>query len=183
MPQPDEPVSAPGLEAFLDEPTDDLSHWAWLWEGDHTFPVASHRAGLGGRMIVAFKRLLRPFVRAPQADLWERQRVFNQILIAHLSEIHSSLTSLAGDIDTIGKDLHQVQKEILGDMREIQRDINGNVRDLSQNLDDFQRKGMVDVMRHTDALFSRLDQKLDRVRRQARNAVEKGTPPESRGER
>ncbi len=181
MSQPDEPVSELGLEAFLDDPTYDLNHWAWLWQGDHAFPVASHRGGLLGRSIVACKRLLRPLVRAPQADLWERQRVFNHILISHLNEIHGSLTSLARDLDGIGKDLQQVQSEILDDMRRIQGDINGNVRGLSRDLDDFQRKGMVDVMRHTDALFSRLDQKLDRVRRQALEAVEEKAAPEHRG--
>jgi hypothetical protein len=36
---------------------------------DHRFPVRSHR-GLFGRLVVLGKRLLRPFVAAPQADLW-----------------------------------------------------------------------------------------------------------------
>jgi hypothetical protein len=179
MSQPDEPVSEPGLEAFLDQPTDDLRQWAWLWEEDRQFPVVSHRTGLAGKLIVAFKRLLRPFVRAPQADLWERQRVFNQILISHLGHTGRSLSSLAEDVETIGKDLQQVQEEILADMRGIQGDINGNVKGLSQDLDDFRRKGLLDVMRHTDALFSRLDQKMDRVRREVRTIAEKA-PPASR---
>ena len=180
MSRPDEPVPESRLESFLVEPTDNLREWAWLWEGDHQFPVVSHRGGLIGKGIVAFKRLLRPFVRAPQADLWERQRVFNQILIAHLLEVKESLASLADDTDRIGGDLQRVQKEILADLRSIQRDINGNVQGLSDDLDDFRRKGLEDVMRHTDALFSRLDQKLDRVRRETRRiSGQQGIPEDS----
>ena len=142
-----------------------------MWESDQPFPIVSHRGGVLGRLIVGCKRLLRPLVRAPQADLWERQRVFNQILIARLVGLQRSLDDLAADIDTVGKDLQQVQREIVEDMRAIQRDINGNVRGLSEDLDDFRRKGMFDVMRHTDALFSRLDQKMDRLRRKVRQAA------------
>ena len=174
MASPDESVPQPLLEAFLDEPTRNLDDWAWLWEGDHRFPVASHRGGIVGKVVVAFKRLLGPLVRSPQADLWERQRVFNQILIAHLSDTKRSVERLADDTEMVGSDLQQVQQEILADLRSIQRDINGNVKGLSEELDDFRRKGLEDVMRHTDALFSRLDQKMDRVRRELRKIA--GTP-------
>ncbi|HBL30856.1 MAG TPA: hypothetical protein DD490_28810 [Acidobacteria bacterium] len=74
---------APSLDDFVVEPTRDLLDWQWLWRGDHGFPVASHR-GLVGRLVVLFKRLLRPFVKAPQQDLWDRQRTFNLILLEHL---------------------------------------------------------------------------------------------------
>jgi len=74
---------APSLDDFLVEPTRDLHDWQWLWRGDHPFPVESHR-GLMGRLVVLFKRLLRPLVKAPQQDLWDRQRTFNLILLEHL---------------------------------------------------------------------------------------------------
>ena len=162
------PASNSDLESFLEKPTDDLGRWQEIWEGDYAFPIRTHRPGLPGRLVVALKRvarLFRPLVSVPQADLWERQRVFNRVLISHLAGLGNSLAALSEDVDSLGKDLQQVQEEILRDMREIQRDINGNVRGLSEDLDDFRRKGLFDVMRHTDALFSRLDQRMDRLRR------------------
>ena len=75
---------APSLDDFLVEhPTRDLSDWRWLWSGDRPFPIRSHRGLLGG-LVVGLKRLLRPVVKVPQNDLWERQRTFNLILLEHL---------------------------------------------------------------------------------------------------
>jgi SAM-dependent methyltransferase len=78
---------APSIDDFLVEhPTRDLSDWRWLWSGDQPFPIRSHR-GLLGRLVVGFKRLFRPLVRLPQNDLWERQRIFNLILLEHLERL------------------------------------------------------------------------------------------------
>ena len=74
---------SPSIDDFLGEPTRDLADWEWLWKGDHAFPIRTHRGPLG-RLVVAFKRLFRPLVRTPQNDLWERQQIFNLILIEHL---------------------------------------------------------------------------------------------------
>jgi O-antigen chain-terminating methyltransferase len=74
----------PTVGDFLVEPTRDLEDWRWLWAGDHPFPIRSHRGPLG-RFLVAVKRLLRPLVKLPQNDLWERQRTFNLILLEHLA--------------------------------------------------------------------------------------------------
>jgi SAM-dependent methyltransferase len=74
---------APSIDDFLIEPTRDLSDWRWLWSGDQPFPIRSHR-GLLGRLVVGLKRLFRPVVKVPQNDLWERQRIFNLILLEHL---------------------------------------------------------------------------------------------------
>lgn len=79
-------TSDPEIGRFLDEPTRDLADWRWLWEGDREFPIASHRGALG-RLVVAFKRLLRPLVKVPLGDLWDRQRVFNLILIEHFERL------------------------------------------------------------------------------------------------
>jgi O-antigen chain-terminating methyltransferase len=37
-------------------------------------------------VLVAWKRLLRPLVKVPQNDLWERQRIFNVVLLEHLRD-------------------------------------------------------------------------------------------------
>src|SRR3954471_19054289 len=80
------PRRAPVLDDFLVEPTRDLEDWRWLWSGDHAFPIRSHR-GVLGRLLVGVKRLLRPLVKTPQNDLWERQRTFNLILLEHLERL------------------------------------------------------------------------------------------------
>ncbi|HEY4564883.1 MAG TPA: methionine biosynthesis protein MetW, partial [Thermoanaerobaculia bacterium] len=83
------PRRAPGIDDFLVEPTRDLEDWRWLWSGDHAFPIRSHR-GVLGRLLVGFKRLLRPLVKTPQNDLWERQRTFNLILLEHLERLEAA---------------------------------------------------------------------------------------------
>jgi SAM-dependent methyltransferase len=84
-PLPAEPARwPPAIGDFLVEPTRDLADWQWLWKQDREFPIRSHRGGLFGWLLVAWKRLLRPLVRPPQNDLWDRQRVFNLIVIEHL---------------------------------------------------------------------------------------------------
>ena len=75
----------PRVDDFLVEPTRELDDWHWLWKEDREFPIRSHR-GLLGRLLVAWKRLLRPLVKVPQNDLWERQRIFNVVLLEHLRD-------------------------------------------------------------------------------------------------
>lgn len=139
MPHPPdgEPADAsaatnPSVEDFLGRPTRDLSDWRWLFAEDRQFPIRSHRGGLLGPLLVAAKRLLRAFVRAPQADLWDRQRVFNLILIDHL------LAERA-----------RRHEERIG------------------HLENFVPQALDDLVRHNDALFARVDQRLDRHRREA----------------
>lgn len=112
------------------EPTRDLSDWHWLWGSDTAFPVDSHR-GLLGRLVVWAKRLLRPLVKAPQADLWDRQRIFNLILLESLQDRRQEMDRRVG------------------------------------HLENFVPKALDDLVAHNDALFSRVDQKLDRARREA----------------
>jgi SAM-dependent methyltransferase len=76
---------APAIDDFLVEPTRELADWHWLWKEDRGFPIRSHR-GLLGRLLVAWKRLLRPLVKVPLNDLWDRQRIFNLILLEHLRD-------------------------------------------------------------------------------------------------
>ncbi len=144
----------PRLEDFLDQPTHDLADWEWLWREDRPFPIRSHRRG-GGGLVVALKRLLRPFLKAPLNDLWDRQRVFNQILLTHLR----------GEPER----LHGLVDQRYGELERRFHDIVHN------------------VLQHNDALFARVDQKLDLYRRQAQElrirlgvllaAAEKGAAP------
>jgi SAM-dependent methyltransferase len=127
----------PSIDDFLVEPTRELHDWQWLWRGDREFPVRSHR-GLLGRFIVLWKRLVRPFVKTPQNELWERQRTFNLILLEHLIR----------------------NEEVRGDHR----------RRL-EYLEALDAEGIQEIMRHNDALFARVDQKLDRYRREARDLL------------
>ena len=131
--------AAPSIDAFLGEPTRDISHWEWLWAGDHAFPVQGHHGGLFGRFLRFGKRLLRPFVRTPVSDLWDRQRVFNLILLELLETRRAkSEQTLASHAETLAE------------------------------LDRRTRDGLAEVMAHNDALFALVDQKMDRYRRQSR---------------
>jgi len=89
---------SPAIGDFVAEPTRDLADWRWLWEGDRTFPIRSHR-GLFGTLVVAAKRFLRPLVKVPQNDLWERQRTFNLVLLEHLERLDSARAELQRRIE------------------------------------------------------------------------------------
>lgn len=128
----------PTLDRFLGEPTRRLGDWRWLWSGDHEFPIRSHRGVFGG-LVVFCKRLLRPFVQAPQRDLWDRQRIFNLIVLEYLER---------GE--------------------EIRRQVTEVHEHRLNHLEAVYREGLGEVMQHNDALFARVDQKLDFVRRETR---------------
>ena len=93
------PPQGSSLEDFLGEPPRDLESWRWLWEGDRSFPIRSHR-GPFGALVVFFKRLFRPLVKTPQNDLWERQRVFNLIVLEHL-ERSRDIEALLPEVDRL----------------------------------------------------------------------------------
>ncbi|MCB1032799.1 MAG: class I SAM-dependent methyltransferase [Acidobacteria bacterium] len=135
-----EPRRSPALEDFLETPTRRLADWHWLWKGDHRFPIRSHR-GFWGRLLVAGKRLLRPFVTVPQNDLWERQRVFNTVLLEYLMDLEARAREERHE--------HRIR-----------------------HLEAFMDEGLKEVARHNDALFARVDQKMDRYRRQASELME-----------
>lgn len=144
------------IERFLGDPTRDPADWRWLWEGDHPFPVRSHR-GFLGRVAVFAKRLLRPWVRLPVADLWDRQRVYNLIVLEELARMRQ-LDQRVGDLDAHLRRVHA----------DHQTAIEAHARRL-EGLDVRTADGLRDVMNHNDALFARVDQKLDRYRREARD--------------
>lgn len=130
-----EPRRSPRIEDFLETPTRHLTDWHWLWTGNHGFPIRSHR-GIWGRILVAFKRILRPFVKTPQNDLWERQRIFNTVLLEHLMDLRQRTEDERHE--------HRIR-----------------------HLEAFMDEGLKEVARHNDALFARVDQKMDRYRRDA----------------
>lgn len=99
------------IEEFLGDPTRSLDGWRWLWKGDRRFPIRSHR-GFLGRILVVWKRLWRPFVVTPQNDLWERQRVFNLILLDLLAERRQIDDQLERRSDR----LEEFQREALEEM-------------------------------------------------------------------
>jgi SAM-dependent methyltransferase len=136
----------PTLDDFLVEPTRDLEDWRWLWKGDHEFPIRSHR-GLLGSILVTIKRLFRPLVKVPQNDLWERQRTFNLILLEYLKK---------------REELHQDERDQLAGRRYDQR---------IEYLEELHDLGIREIMRHNDAVFARLDQKVDRYRRESRDLL------------
>ena len=179
-----EPGPPPSIEEFLGEPTRDLSRWRWLWTSDAQFPIRTHRAGLVGRLVVFFKRLVRPLVKAPQADLLDRQQAFNLVVLENLEKIESLEATIESIRDDLVRDLTEVRTDLL-------RDVQNNHRRVS-HLEGFKRDGFDDVMRHSDALYALVDQKLDRYRRESEDLksrvssllalVESPTPGESTSE-
>jgi hypothetical protein len=155
------------IESLRSGSTHDLGEWQWLWEGDHEFPQRSHRRGVGG-LVVFLKRLFRPLVKAAQSDLWDRQRVFNLIVLGHLEELRDGHQRLDAGLVRIGQELQQVQRELVGDLRSVQQDHVRDAERLSDRLREIEeqiRESRKDVLRHHDALFARLDQKMDRLKR------------------
>ncbi|MCH9647949.1 MAG: methyltransferase domain-containing protein [Deltaproteobacteria bacterium] len=142
----------PRLEDFLGKPTRRLEDWHWLWMGDQEFPIRSHR-GFWGRILVSFKRFLRPFTKIPQNDLWERQRVFNLVLAEHLIELRQE----------------QKHQRFLGEETNRQAELH---RQRTSHLEAFMDDGLKEIMRHNDALFSRVDQKLDLYRRRSKDLAD-----------
>ncbi len=130
---------APEIDDFLVEPTRDIGDWQWLWSGDHRFPIRSDRGGLVGRVIVLFKKIFGSLVQTPQDDLWERQRIFHLSVLEHLERAEH--------------------------LQEVARQQGARLI----YLESFLEQGLDEVMHHNDALFARVDQKLDHHRRRTRD--------------
>lgn len=140
MSQPDDTSPSArrrSVELFLDDPTLRVDDWRWLWTQDVQFPVQSHRGGLVGKILVAFRKLLRPWVRMPVADLFDRQRTFNVIVLDYMERVLQ--------------------------LQELARQQGERI----QALDGFIREALEEALSHNDALYARADQKLDRYRAEA----------------
>jgi O-antigen chain-terminating methyltransferase len=185
-------VREPSIDSLASGENRNLSDWRWLWEEDRQFPLGKRRGWLG-RALWILKRFLRGVVRAPQTDLWERQRTYNLLIQEHLERLaevdrealvglERSIESLAQGLDSLGKDLQQVQRELVRDIglnREAQErdtkalhdDFWPYLRSHAERLDfleGFRNEGWDDIKDHTEAMFSRVDQKLDRYRQLSR---------------
>ncbi len=158
-PENSDPGTPPRIEEFLGEPTRELGRWTWLWRADKQFPIRSHRPGLLGRFVVFLKQLGRPVVKAPQADLWDRQKAFNLVVLEYLERIEALGHTIESVRDDLVRDLTEVRTDLL-------RDVQNNHRRVS-HLEAFKRDGFGDVMRHSDALYAVVDQKLDKYRRES----------------
>ena len=104
---------SPPIERFLDEPTRDLGDWRRLWRHDLAFPVRSARGGLLGKLAVGFKKLLRPLVKLPLGDLYDRQAVFNQIVLEHLERLDARQREQAQRHDSLDAFVRQALDEAL----------------------------------------------------------------------
>jgi SAM-dependent methyltransferase len=181
-------VREPSIDSLASGENRDLSDWRWVWEGDRQFPVGRRR-GWFGRALWILKKFLRGLVRAPQGDLWERQRAYNLLVQEHLERLaevdradlvglEESIGSLARGLDSLGKDLQKVQRELVrdlglnreaqeGDTKALHNDLWPYLRSHAERLDfleGFRNEGWDDIKEHTEAMFSRVDQKLDRYR-------------------
>lgn len=159
MEPPDARPPERSVESFLGEATRDLSDWHWLWAGDHPFPVRSQRGLLGG-LLVGLRKLLRPLVKAPQADLWDRQRTFNLVLIEKLVSLQEARAEAAERLAGLETGLSHLRLQTLEHVE--------SIADTVERLEGYRVEGLDDLLKHNDALFALLDQKLDRYRRETR---------------
>ncbi|MEM6455625.1 MAG: class I SAM-dependent methyltransferase [Acidobacteriota bacterium] len=151
--------AAPSIDAFVGaHPTRDLEAWAWLWHGDRPFPVRSERRGLIGRAVRAFKRLARPLLRLAAAELWDRQRVFNLILLEHIANAQHA----RGELDAFVRQVHRSHQDAIEAHAAI-----------LERLDRRTSDALTDIMRHNEALYAVVDQKLDRHRRETQTLADR----------
>lgn len=134
----------PKVEDFLDVPTRSLEDWHWLWREDVRFPVRNHR-GVVGLVGVVVKRLFGPLVHFVLGDVWDRQRVFNLVVLERLAEDQARLQHALDRLDLLTGRVAHVEATITA--------------------------GLEEVMRHDDALFSRLDVEVDRQGRKVRELL------------
>lgn len=142
----------------------ELARWREIWEQDRRFPPR-RKAGPLGWLVAVGKRLLRPLVRAPQSDLWQRQREYNLLVQGWLERERRT----AAAVDRVGEELQRVQQELTGDLRAVRDAVMGHLKTHDGRLDHlegFKTRGIEEMMRHQDALFGLLDAKLEAYRRE-----------------
>ncbi|MDX1382891.1 MAG: class I SAM-dependent methyltransferase [Thermoanaerobaculia bacterium] len=148
------------IEAFLGEPTRDRAAWHWLWTENVELPVAE-RGGLRGRLTKLARKALRPLVRLGGAEIFERQRVFNLILLEDVKTVEERTHDRLFNID------HEIEHVLRGHVlptlarREAK----------TEHIKAFLTEGLEELMRYNDALYSRVDQKMDGYRREARDFI------------
>ncbi len=146
-----------------------LEEWIWLWEGDRRLPPRAETGWLAP-VKRRLKRLVARWVGGAQLELWERQRLFNLALLRRAAAVEKTLERLdrlESALDALGRDLQSVQREIVAEVRG-DRARGDALAERVRRVEELEGTGFRDVMRHTDALFSRVEQQLDRYRRRSR---------------
>lgn len=146
-----------GDDVLGEHPTRDPNAWFDLWQADRELPIRVGRGGPVGWLVRLAKRLLRPIVRLGAAEVFERQRIFNLIVVETLAEVRERRRR----IDDLDRHLKRVHAEHQAAIEAHA----GRIEELDVRTAD----GLRDVMAHNDALFTRVDQKLDRYRRESRH--------------
>ncbi len=167
----------------MSERPSDLAGWRALWESDGRFRV-ERGPGLKGWVAAALRRLLRPLLAAPLADLWDRQRAYNLVVQEQLEERSAEAASLAGlrdAIDGLGADLQTIQKELGRDLRKSEAQLEEAIRKSAKELLDYlqahedqiqrmlllEQEGFDEVKRHHEGVFTLLEQRIEQYRRSA----------------
>ncbi|MGH9464010.1 MAG: class I SAM-dependent methyltransferase [Thermoanaerobaculia bacterium] len=141
-----------------------LAEWRRVWGENRVAPEGlplGSRGGLRGWL----RRLWRRIVVSPQADLWERQRQYNDDLASGLAQ-----APLEGAYYRLGQDLQTIQRELSADILTSKQALFGDLQKIEGrvlHLEGFKTSGLDAVMRHMDALGALLDQKLEGYRRGA----------------
>lgn len=182
------PQSVPSVDELRDRPIGEIGRWRWLWEGDHRFPARSHRRFFGP-LLRACKALLRPLVELPLREQLERQRAFNLALLAEIERQRvDELWQTAYRISQRGDEGFAAHEALFAERdvrhREVERRFVDHERKFEAldevargydervgHLEKVQAQGLRDVMRHNDALFALVDQKLDRYRQEGRELL------------
>ena len=146
----DHPEPEPVEEDLGNEAFESLGRWRELWsQGDTGRPETIH-VGLKRWVVLAIKWLARPFIRLYIRFVRGPQRTFNLSTVDHLESLHLDLRkTLQG--------LRQVRDDLRRDVKDHERRIS--------HMEAYHREGMADLMRYSDALYARIDQKLDRYQR------------------
>jgi SAM-dependent methyltransferase len=189
------PESVPSVDELRAQPIGAIERWRWLWEGDHRFPARSHRRFLGPLLRLA-KAVLRPLVETPLREQLERQRLFNLALLAELERLRVDelwQTTYAVSQRTDERFAAQLEVNAAHEQGFAERDrrhlamesralsheqkfeaidlVFRRYEDRVGHLEKVYAQGLKDVMRHNDALFALVDQKLDRYRQEGRELL------------
>ncbi len=143
----------------------DLDLWRDLWNEDRRIPMPS-KPGLLGKLLHWGKRLLRPMVVSSQADLWERQRRYNQLIQHHLYRTKTLEKAFTTNQEDTWRQINSVQETFERGLDEHFTYIEGQDKRILR-LEEVQKDGLDDLARHHDAAFAVVDTKLDSYRQRS----------------
>jgi len=165
MSKREESGAEPSLEDFAGEVTHEPADWRWLWQRELEGSFEDE-LGFAAKIAAWGGKLFRKLTGGRSEERRGRQNRFNLVLLSHLENLDKGLR----------QDLHRVQQEIVVDLQSVRTDLIADLQQLNSDLEEidrafaaFKKDGLGDLSRQTEALFSVLDQKLDRVRRQVKD--------------